>query len=72
MCFLAFFWLFFVWLLCFVAVIYNEIDQLEKKEIRQLRVDQEMPATPEPFLNWALVILLFAWSIQLLYFKTHG
>lgn len=52
--------------------IYNEIDQLEKKEIRQLRVDQEMPATPEPFLNWALVILLFAWCVQLIYFKTHG
>lgn len=53
-------------------LIYKEIDQLEKREIKQLNPNQEMPATPEPFLNWALVLLLLAWSIQLIYFKTHG
>lgn len=52
--------------------IYNEIDQLEKREIQSLNADHELPVTPIPFLSWALLVGIVAWSIQLIYFRTNG
>lgn len=52
--------------------IYEEINQLEKRKIRNIDYKSEPPTTPLPFLNWALVLTLFIWSVQLLYFKTNG
>ncbi|TXI88353.1 MAG: VWA domain-containing protein [Crocinitomicaceae bacterium] len=52
--------------------IYKEIDLLEKRAFEALNVNHELPAMPLPFLSWALVIGIVAWSIQLLYFRTNG
>jgi Ca-activated chloride channel family protein len=52
--------------------IYAEIDQLEKRQIKQTDYKSEPPTSPMPFLNWALVLMLLIWSVQLLFFKTNG
>lgn len=49
--------------------IYKEIDKLEKRKIKDQDFKSEPPVSPLPFLNWALLILLTSFSIQLFYFK---
>lgn len=52
--------------------IYNEIDLLEKRKIKNIDYKSEPPAWPMPFLNWAMVLMLTAWCVQLFYFKSNG
>ena len=52
--------------------IYQEIDLLEKRSLKDVDYQPNMPATPQPFLNWALLLAGLAWMIQLFYFKRNG
>ena len=52
--------------------IYNEINQLEKRKIRNIDYKSEPPTHPMPFLNWALALMIAVWSVQLFYFKSNG
>jgi Ca-activated chloride channel family protein len=52
--------------------IYQEIDLLEKRTIKDFDYQSNMPAMPQAFLNWALLLALIAWSVQLFYFKRNG
>jgi Ca-activated chloride channel family protein len=52
--------------------IYQEIDLLEKRSLKQLDYQPNMPAMPQPFLNWALLLALSAWLVQLFYFRRNG
>jgi Ca-activated chloride channel homolog len=52
-----------------LRTIYKEIDKLEKRKIKNQDFKSEPPVMPIPFLNWALLILLLVFGIQLIYFK---
>lgn len=52
--------------------IYEEIDLLEKRSLKDFDYQPNMPAMPEPFLNWALLLAVTAWIVQLFYFKRNG
>lgn len=52
--------------------IYNEIDRLEKRDIRHIDYKSEPPVSPMAFLNWALLLGMMAWSVQLFYFRSNG
>lgn len=52
--------------------IYQEIDLLEKRSLKDVDYQPNMPATPQPFLNWALLLAGIAWLVQLFYFKRNG
>lgn len=52
--------------------IYQEIDLLEKRSLKDFDYQPNMPAMLQPFLNWALLLAIIAWSVQLFYFKRNG
>ena len=52
--------------------IYEEIDLLEKRSLKDVDYKPNMPATPQPFLNWALILAGIVWIVQLFYFKRNG
>lgn len=52
--------------------IYAEINKLEKRKIKHTDYKSEPPVSPMPFLNWAMLLALVAWSVQLFYFKSNG
>lgn len=54
-----------------LRTIYGEIERLEKRKIKDQDFKSEAPVKPEAFLNWALVLILAAFLVQLFYFKSH-
>lgn len=52
--------------------IYKEIENLEKRKIKDIDYKSEPPVRPLPFLNWALALMLSVFVIQTFYFKTNG
>lgn len=52
--------------------IYQEIDVLEKRSIKDFDYQTNMPTMPEAFLKWALLLAISAWLVQLFYFKRNG
>lgn len=52
--------------------IYAEIDLLEKRSIKDIDYQKNMPAMPEAFLNWALLFSLLVWLVHLFYFRRNG
>lgn len=52
--------------------IYNEIDLLEKRSLKDIDYQPNMPAMPEAFLKWALLLAGMVWMIQLFYFRRNG
>ncbi|TNE55432.1 MAG: VWA domain-containing protein [Bacteroidetes bacterium] len=55
-----------------LRVIYQEIEKLEKRKIKEADYKTEAPVRPLPFLLWASIFLLLSFFIQLFYFRTHG
>lgn len=55
-----------------LRTIYQEIEKLEKRKMKELDYQPEAPLHPKPFLSWALVFVLLVFSIQTFYFKSHG
>lgn len=51
--------------------IYQEIDQLEKKRIRDDQYHIEPPPTPQSYLNVALLFATIVWCLQFFLFKSH-
>lgn len=51
--------------------IYKEIEKLEKRKMKDLDYKSEPPVKAQAFLNWAFVLVLLVFSIQLFYFKSH-
>lgn len=54
-----------------LRTIYKEIELLEKRKIKDQDFKSEPPVMPTPFLNWALLILLAVFSLQIFYFKSY-
>lgn len=48
--------------------IYSEIDLLEKRKIKHKIIQSEPPATPESFLNWALLLTSFFLVLKFILF----
>jgi len=51
--------------------IYKEIEKLEKRKMEDLHYKSEPPSTPQAFLNWAFVLMILTWSIQIILFKNN-
>jgi Ca-activated chloride channel homolog len=51
--------------------IYQEIDVLEKRKIKDIDYKTEPPINPLPYLNWAFVIFALTWFTQKIVFKTN-
>jgi len=55
-----------------LRAIYNEIELLEKRKMKDKQFTSEPPATPEAFLHWALLLLTCILLIELvLFIPTH-
>lgn len=54
-----------------LRTIYKEIEKLEKRKMKDLDFKSEPPVRPQPFLNWALALILLVFSVQLFYFKSY-
>jgi Ca-activated chloride channel family protein len=51
--------------------IYKEIDKLEKRKIKNQDFKSEPPVSPNPFINWAVLLLALAFGTQVFYFKNN-
>jgi Ca-activated chloride channel family protein len=52
--------------------IYKDIDRLEKRRIKQLNFNVELPSNPAPFIQVALLLLFVIWFIQTMYYKSNA
>lgn len=54
-----------------LRTIYKEIEKLEKRKIKQQDFKSDPPIYPIPFLNWAILLMIFVFGIQTSIFKNN-
>jgi len=54
-----------------LALIYKEIEKLEKRKMLDKQYKSEPPATPGAFLNWAFLFILLTWIVNYSVFKIN-
>ncbi|MCE3295499.1 MAG: hypothetical protein K0R65_1213 [Crocinitomicaceae bacterium] len=54
-----------------LRTIYKEIEKLEKRKMKDRDFKSEPPVRPLPFLNWAILLILLVFGVQIFYFKTY-
>jgi len=51
--------------------IYKQIDKLEKRKMLDREVKSEPPSNPTAFLNWAVLLAVFSWSVKMILFRNN-